>query len=62
VSKALGGGESGSASLFSKLDTLLNDNGPKLTETVANLQDITAKIKNSEGTLGKLVNDPKLHD
>lgn len=62
VSKALGGGESGSASLFSKLDTLVNDNGPKLTETVANLQDITAKIKNSEGTLGKLVNDPKLHD
>ena len=62
VSKALGGGEGGSASLFNKLDKIVTDNGPKLTETVANLQDITAKIKNSEGTIGKLVNDPKLHD
>lgn len=61
VSKALGGGE-GSTSLFTKLDKIVTDNGPKLTETVANLQDITAKIKNSEGTLGRLVNDPKLHD
>jgi phospholipid/cholesterol/gamma-HCH transport system substrate-binding protein len=62
VSKAMGGGEGGSASLFNKLDKIVTDNGPKLTETVANLQDITAKIKNSEGTLGRLVNDPKLHD
>lgn len=62
VSKALGGGEEGSKSLFTKLDQLVTENGPKLTETVANLQDITAKIKNSEGTLGRLVNDPKLHD
>jgi phospholipid/cholesterol/gamma-HCH transport system substrate-binding protein len=61
VSKALGGGE-GSSSMFSKLDKIVTDNGPKLTETISNLQDITAKIKNSEGTLGKLVNDPKLHD
>lgn len=61
VSKALGGGE-GSSSLFTKLDRIVTDNGPKLTETIANLQDITAKIRNSEGTLGKLVNDPRLHD
>jgi len=61
VSKALGGGEGGS-SMFGKLDQLVTENGPKLTETIANLQDITAKIRNSEGTLGKLVNDPKLHD
>src|SRR6188768_3511954 len=57
VSKALGGGEGGS-SMFGKLDQLVTENGPKLTETIANLQDITAKIRNSEGTLGKLVNDP----
>jgi phospholipid/cholesterol/gamma-HCH transport system substrate-binding protein len=61
VSKALGGGE-GSSSMFSKIDKIVTDNGPKLTETISNLQDITSKIKNSEGTLGKLVNDPKLHD
>ena len=61
VSKALGGGE-GSSSMFNKIDKIVTDNGPKLTETIANLQEITAKIKNSEGTIGKLVNDPKLHD
>ena len=62
VSKALGGGESGSASLFGKLDKLVTENGPKLTETLNNLQDVTAKLKNGEGTIGKLLNDPKMHD
>lgn len=61
IGKALGG-DGGSGSLFSKLDRLVDQNGPKLTETIANLQDITAKIKSGEGSFGKLVNDPKLHD
>jgi phospholipid/cholesterol/gamma-HCH transport system substrate-binding protein len=61
IGKALGG-DGGSGSLFSKLDKLVDQNGPKLTDTIANLQDITTKMKNGEGTLGKLVNDPKLHD
>jgi phospholipid/cholesterol/gamma-HCH transport system substrate-binding protein len=61
IGKALGG-EGGSGSLFSKVDKLVDENGPKLTETIANLQDITAKLKNGEGTLGRLVNDPALHD
>lgn len=60
VSQALGGGQGGS--MFSKIDQLVTDNGPKLSETLSNLQDITAKIRNAEGTLGKLVNDPTLHD
>ena len=60
IGKALGGG--GGGSLFGKVDKLVDDTGPKLTETVANLREITAKLKNGEGTLGKLVNDPKLHD
>lgn len=61
IGKSLGsGGESGN--LFQRLDKLVTDNGPKLTETVSNLQDITTKIKNGEGTLGRLVNDPKMHD
>ena len=62
VSKALGGGESGSASLFTKLDKLVTENGPKLTTTLNNLQDLTARLKAGEGTIGKLMNDPKLHD
>ena len=59
-SKSFGGGDSGG--LFKKLDKLVSDNGPKLTETLSNLQDITAKIRGGEGTIGKLVNDSKLHD
>jgi phospholipid/cholesterol/gamma-HCH transport system substrate-binding protein len=61
IGKALGG-DGSSGSLFTKIDKLVSDNGPKLTETISNLQDITTKIKDSQGTLGKLVNDPKLHD
>jgi len=61
ISKTMGGGgEDGN--LFQKINKLVTDNGPKLTETVNNLQDITSKIKNGDGTLGRLVNDPKLHD
>jgi len=62
ISKTMGGGEGGNGNLFQKIDKLVTENGPKLTETVSNLQDITAKIKNGEGTMGKLVNDSKLHD
>lgn len=61
IGQALGG-KGGSGSLFGKIDQLVDANGPKLTETIANLQDITAKLRNGEGTLGKLVNDPTLHD
>lgn len=61
IGKSLGtGGESGG--VFQRLDKLVADNGPKLTETIGNLQDITAKIKAGEGTLGKLTHDSKLHD
>jgi len=62
IGKSMGGGEGGNGNLFQRLDKLVTDNGPKLTETVSNLQDITAKIKNGEGTFGKLVNDSKMHD
>ena len=61
IGKSLGtGGENGN--LFQRLDKLVTENGPKLTETIGNLQDITSKIKNGDGTIGRLVNDPKLHD
>ena len=61
IGKSLGtGGENGN--LFQRLDKLVTENGPKLTETISNLQDITGKIKSGDGTLGRLVNDPKMHD
>jgi phospholipid/cholesterol/gamma-HCH transport system substrate-binding protein len=61
IGKSMGTGSEGGG-IFARVDKLVTDNGPKLTETIANLQDITAKIKSGEGTFGKLVNDTKLHD
>lgn len=61
IGKSMGtGGENGN--LFQRLDTLVTENGPRLTETINNLQTITGKIKNGDGTLGRLVNDTKMHD
>jgi len=60
-SKALGGdGKSGG--IIQKLDKLVSDNSTRVDATMTNLQEITGKINRGEGTLGKLVNDPKLHD
>ncbi len=60
--KSLGSGPDGKSGLLQRLDQLVTDNGPKLTESISNLQSITSKINQGEGTLGRLVNDPKLHD
>ena len=56
------GGNGKEPGLFQKLDKLVTDNQEKVTTTMANLQDITTKVNHGEGTLGKLVNDPALHD
>lgn len=55
-------GKDGQPSLFQKLDTLLTENSTKVDKAMTNLQEITEKVNHGEGTLGKLVNDPKLHD
>jgi phospholipid/cholesterol/gamma-HCH transport system substrate-binding protein len=48
--------------LFQKLDKMITDNRDKVTATMTNLQDITTKVNQGQGTLGKLINDPDLHD
>jgi phospholipid/cholesterol/gamma-HCH transport system substrate-binding protein len=60
IGKSMGSGENGN--LFQRLDKLVSDNSAKLTATVDNLQDISAKMNKGEGTLGRLINDPKMHD
>jgi len=40
----------------------VTENSARIDATMANLQEITGKINRGDGTLGKLVNDPKLHD
>ena len=55
-------GDGKSPGLFQKLDRLVTENGGRVDATMANLQDITTKLNKGEGTLGKLINDPALHD
>ena len=40
----------------------ISDNRDKIGSTLTNLQQITDKMNRTEGTLGRLVNDAKLHD
>jgi phospholipid/cholesterol/gamma-HCH transport system substrate-binding protein len=61
-STALNGDAKNGGGIIQKLDTLITENSARLNATMTNLQQITDKINNGEGTLGKLVNDPKLHD
>jgi phospholipid/cholesterol/gamma-HCH transport system substrate-binding protein len=62
ISQAFSGGADGKGGLLSKLDKLVSENSEKINATMANLEDITAKIKNGQGTIGKLVNDPAAYD
>ncbi len=56
------GGTGDQPGLFQKLDRLVSDNQEKVTATMTNLQEITTKVNNGEGTIGRLVNDPALYD
>lgn len=61
IDKSLGsGGPNGN--LFTNINTLVRENGPKLTATLSNLQAITTKIRDGQGTIGKLVNDDQLNN
>jgi phospholipid/cholesterol/gamma-HCH transport system substrate-binding protein len=61
-SKALNGDGKEGGGIIQKLDKLVNDNSARVDATMKNVQEITDKINRGDGTLGKLVNDPKLHD
>lgn len=62
IGNALGSGADGKGGLFQKLDSLVTENSAKISNTMANLEDITAKIRNGQGTMGKLVNDPAAYN
>lgn len=61
LSSALAG-EGDEPGLLRKLDSLVTDNRANLTATIANLQQVTARLNTTEGSLGRLLNDPALHD
>ena len=65
VLSALGESLSGDAKnpgLVKKVDQLITENRESITKATDNLQQITDKVNRGEGTLGKLINDPKLHE
>ncbi|MEI7553407.1 MAG: MlaD family protein [Verrucomicrobiota bacterium] len=55
-------GDGKNPGLFQKLDQMVTTNSVRIDATMANLQAITGKLNRGEGTLGKLINDPTLHD
>jgi len=62
ITTAMGPGADGQGGLFQKLDRLVTENSSKISATMTNVQDITGKIRNGEGTIGKLVNDPSAYN
>jgi len=56
------GGDSDEPGIIAKLDLLITDNREKVGATLDNIQQITAKINEGEGTLGRIIADPRLHD
>jgi phospholipid/cholesterol/gamma-HCH transport system substrate-binding protein len=55
-------GDGKGGGLFQKLDKLVTENTEKVNTTMTNLQEISGKLNRGEGTIGKLINDPALHD
>ena len=62
ISGSLSGNAQGGPGIVAKIDQLVTENRESIKETTANLQSITDKVNKGDGTLGKLINDPKLHD
>lgn len=52
---------SGMGDLFSNLNALVTDNRARFDTVMANLEDLTTKLNNSEGTLGKLINEDGMY-
>jgi phospholipid/cholesterol/gamma-HCH transport system substrate-binding protein len=55
-------GDGKNPGLVQKLDQLVTENRENLQKTTGNLAEITEKVNKGEGTLGRIINDPKLHD
>lgn len=59
---ALSGDGKGGPGIIQKIDQLVTENRENIQRTTANLSQITDKVNRGEGTLGRLINDPKMHD
>lgn len=54
-------GDGKSPGIIQKVDQLVTENRENVQKTTSNLASITDKVNKGEGTLGRLVNDPKLY-
>jgi phospholipid/cholesterol/gamma-HCH transport system substrate-binding protein len=54
-------GDGTSPGIIQKVDQLVTENRENIAKTTANLSQITDKVNRGEGTIGKLINDPKLY-
>ena len=62
VGQSLGTTAGQGGGLFQKIDRLVTENQANVTKSIDNLQAITTEVRNGQGTIGKLVNDPKAYD
>jgi len=62
VGQSLGTTAGQGGGLFQKIDRLVTENQANVTKSIDNLQAITTEVRNGQGTIGKLVHDPKAYD
>jgi phospholipid/cholesterol/gamma-HCH transport system substrate-binding protein len=55
-------GDAQNPGIIQKIDLMVTENRDNIRKTTGNLQSITDKVNRGEGTLGRIINDPKLHD
>jgi phospholipid/cholesterol/gamma-HCH transport system substrate-binding protein len=55
-------GDPSKPGIVQKIDQLVTDNREKVGASLTNLQQITDKVNKGEGSLGRIINDPQLHD
>jgi phospholipid/cholesterol/gamma-HCH transport system substrate-binding protein len=55
------GGKNGQG-LLGKIEHLVDDNKDRVNDIAINLKELTEKANKGQGTIGKLLNDSKLHD
>jgi phospholipid/cholesterol/gamma-HCH transport system substrate-binding protein len=55
-------GDGKSQGIIQKVELLVTENRENIQRTTANLQQITDKVNKGDGTLGRLINSPQLHD
>ena len=62
LGNALGGDGKGGPGIIQKVDQLVTENRENIRQTTSNLQAITDKVNQGEGTIAKLINEPTLHN